>query len=79
MRNHEYYFASFEGGPAALPGDASLYKALSETWGSFDAWVARFTAIALTRGIGWAMLYYDQKADRLVTHWVDEQHLGHFT
>jgi Fe-Mn family superoxide dismutase len=30
----------------------------------------------MTRGIGWAMLYYDKKSSALVTAWVDEQHLG---
>jgi len=30
----------------------------------------------MTRGIGWAMLYYDKSVDRLLTAWVDEQHLG---
>ena len=33
----------------------------------------------MTRGIGWAILYYDQHSDRLVNAWVDEQHLGHLT
>ncbi len=30
----------------------------------------------MTRGIGWAMLYYDRKDNRLLNAWVDEQHLG---
>ena len=32
--------------------------------------------IGLTRGIGWAMLYYDRSAKRLLHAWIDEQHLG---
>jgi Fe-Mn family superoxide dismutase len=32
--------------------------------------------MALTRGIGWAMLYYDPTTKRLIDSWVDEQHLG---
>lgn len=31
----------------------------------------------MTRGIGWAMLYYDKETDNLLTQWVDEQHIGH--
>ena len=31
----------------------------------------------MTRGIGWAVLYYDRETKRLLTQWVDEQHLGH--
>lgn len=79
MRNHEYYFASLEGGPAELSLDSTLRKAIEEEWGDFDEWLAVFKSIALTRGIGWAMLYYDKHTDRLLTQWVDEQHLGHLT
>jgi Fe-Mn family superoxide dismutase len=76
MRNHEIYFASLEGGASALDDKSALKKLIAETWGSFDAWLAEFKAIALTRGIGWAMLYYDRKDKRLLNAWIDEQHLG---
>jgi Fe-Mn family superoxide dismutase len=76
MRNHELYFAHFEGESKTLDAKSALKKAIEEEWGSFDGWLARFKAIALTRGIGWAMLYYDKKTDRLVNAWIDEQHLG---
>ncbi|HEY9480851.1 MAG TPA: Fe-Mn family superoxide dismutase [Candidatus Paceibacterota bacterium] len=75
MRNHEFYFAHFEGGAQAL-SDGALKNAIVEEWGSFDAWLARFKAIAMIRGVGWAMLYFDKKTGRLVNAWVDEQHLG---
>ncbi len=75
MRNHEVYFSSLEGGPSAL-SDGPLMKMIVETWGSYEAWLAEFKAIALTRGIGWAMLYHDRKENRLLHAWVDEQHLG---
>ena len=35
----------------------------------------RFKMLALTRGIGWAMLSRDTDG-KLFMHWVDEQHLG---
>lgn len=81
MRNHEYYFKSFEGGAKALDaaGASALKKAVEEEWNSWDGWLARFKAIALTRGIGWAMMYYDPVTKRLLNAWVDEQHLGHLT
>jgi len=75
MRNHEYYFAQFEGGAKPVP-DGPLKDKLSYQWGSFDAWLERFKQIALTRGVGWAMLYHDPHTDQLVQTWVDEQHLG---
>lgn len=76
MRNHEYYFASLEGGPTPLTASGPLHKAIEEEFGSFDKWLARFKSIAVTRGIGWAMLYYDRQNKRLLNHWVDEHHLG---
>lgn len=75
MRNHEYYFAQFEGGAADLP-DGPLKEKIAFQWGSFDAWLERFKQIAMTRGVGWAMLYHDPHTDQLVQTWVDEQHLG---
>jgi Fe-Mn family superoxide dismutase len=76
MRNHEFYFAHLEGGARALSATSELKNAIEAEWGSFDVWLARFKAIAMTRGVGWAMLYYDKKTDRLVNAWIDEQHLG---
>ncbi len=76
MRNHEVYFASLEGGAQVLTDSSPLKKSITEEWGSFDAWLTEFKAIALTRGIGWAMLYYDRKDGRLLNAWIDEQHLG---
>lgn len=75
MRNHEYYFKSLEGGASAL-GEGTLKKAIVAEFGSFETWLTIFKSIALTRGIGWAMLYYDKHEKKLVHAWVDEQHLG---
>ena len=79
MRNHEYYFKSFEGGLIPLNTEEELTKAISTEFGSFESWFARFKAVAMTRGIGWAILYYDPVAKRLLNAWIDEQHLGHLT
>jgi Fe-Mn family superoxide dismutase len=76
MRNHEFYFAHFEGGAKALESGSALRAAIEAEWGSFDGWLARFKAVAMTRGVGWAMLSYDRKTGRLINGWVDEQHLG---
>jgi Fe-Mn family superoxide dismutase len=74
MRNHEVYFSLLEGG--ANLDAPTLIDAIEKQWGSLDAWKTRFQAIAMTRGIGWAMLYLDTKSGELVNGWVDEQHLG---
>lgn len=75
MRNHEYYFSQFEGGHHTLP-EGTLKNKLESQWGSVDMWLHHFKAIAMTRGIGWAMLYHDPHTDQLVQTWVDEQHIG---
>lgn len=76
MRNHEYYFKSLEGGAQQLPADSKLKAAVESQFGSWDAWLAQFKAIAMTRGIGWAMLYYDKHTGKLAHAFVEEQHLG---
>jgi Fe-Mn family superoxide dismutase len=76
MRNHEVYFDSLSDGPAPLSQDSELYKSIVYLWGSFDAWLARFKAIAMTRGVGWAMLYVDMKEHRLLNTYVEDHQLG---
>ncbi|OGI90249.1 hypothetical protein A2911_02040 [Candidatus Nomurabacteria bacterium RIFCSPLOWO2_01_FULL_40_15] len=76
MRNHEVYFESLSGEAQPLEAESKLKKAIIAEWGSYDLWLNRFKSIALTRGIGWAMLYYDRTEGRLLSTWVDEQHLG---
>ncbi len=77
MRNHELYFALLEGGVRSPTEGSKLSAKITEQFGSFDAWQSDFKALAKTRGIGWAILYYDKMSDLLVNSWVDEQHLGH--
>lgn len=77
MRNHEHYFTQFEGGSAAITADGKLHTAIEKDFGSFDSFLARMKSLAMTRGVGWAMLYYDKETGALLTQWVEEQHLGH--
>jgi Fe-Mn family superoxide dismutase len=75
MKNHEAYFEQFVGGAHDLP--AGALSALIETqWGTFEDFLAQAKATALTRGIGWMMVYYDKSTNQLVMTWVDEQHIG---
>lgn len=75
MRNHEYYFTQFEDGAKTLP-EGKFQNMIEASFGSFEAWQNSFTKIAMTRGVGWAMLYIDRQTNQLVQTWVDEQHLG---
>jgi len=74
IRNHEIYFALLSG--EADTDAPLLISAIEAQWGSLEAWKTAFTTLALTRGIGWAMLSYDLGTASLIMHWVDEQHLG---
>lgn len=76
MRNHEYYFKSFENGGNPLPKNSKLKIAIEKQAPSFDTWLTGFKALAMTRGIGWAVLYWDKQTEQLVHAWIDEQHLG---
>jgi superoxide dismutase, Fe-Mn family len=75
MKNHEYYFSQFEGGPAPLGTDNALSQKITATFGPFENWQKEFNALAMTRGVGWAMLYQDEDGN-LLNAWIDEQHLG---
>ena len=76
MRNHEIYFSSFEGKANEIKMEGPLGQQVKSDFGSFEIWIQEFKSIAMTRGIGWAMLYYDKKDKRLLNAWVDEQHIG---
>lgn len=75
MRNHEVYFDSLSGEASAI-SEGELKNQIEKDFGSFDEWLTSFKSIAATRGVGWAMLYFDRKDKRLLHAWVDEQHLG---
>lgn len=76
MRNHEYYFKSLEKGTKPLPENSQFKKALEKQGLTFDTWIAMFKSLAMTRGIGWAVLYWDRETKQFITTWVDEQHIG---
>lgn len=76
MRNHEIYFASLSGGAKPLNTESLLTHALSENFGSIETFLANLKSLAMTRGVGWAVLWYDKKDNTLIASWVDEQHLG---
>ena len=76
MRNHEVYFSSLSDGAKPLNQESELAKKIAKDCMSFEIFLMGFKNIAMTRGIGWAVLWYDKKDDRLLASWVDEQHLG---
>jgi superoxide dismutase, Fe-Mn family len=77
MRLHELYFEVLTANSTPLDQASRLYQQIAASFGSYDAWIADFTATAMTRGIGWAILYYDEKADQLFNTFINEHDLGH--
>lgn len=77
MRNHEYYFEQFEGEAKPLDESTEFAKKIIDRYGSYGGFLNIFEATAMTRGVGWAFLVYDQKHDDLRVTWIEEQHLGH--
>ncbi len=76
MRMHEYYFSQFEGGAKAPTSGSALEKAVSEKYGSWDAFIAHVTTVAMSRGIGWTILYYDTVGKTPHVAWVTDHELG---
>lgn len=76
MRNHEVYFSSFEDGPKPITEDSPLKNQIKSDFSSFDIWLENFKTIAMTRGIGWAMLFYDRQNNCLINSWIEEQHIN---
>ncbi len=78
MRLHELYFAQFEGGSTPPTAGGALAGQLDAEYHKFEYFLAMFRAIAMMRGPGWAILYWDPAAGQFLTGFSGEQHQGHF-
>lgn len=78
MRLHELYFENIspKSGSTAS-GQASLMKKIEKEFGSFEEWKKDFVATGSLRGIGWSILAYDKRANRLFNTWINEHDVGH--
>lgn len=76
MRMHEYYFTQFEGGAVTCNTESSFAKVVSEKYGSVENFITHFTSVAMSRGIGWSILYYDPIGNTPHTAWVTDHELG---
>jgi Fe-Mn family superoxide dismutase len=77
MRLHEFYFEALTKEPMSFDSSSKLASELTQNFGSYEAWEADFKATAMTRGIGWAILYRDPNSGRLFNTWINEHDLGH--
>ncbi len=76
MRMHERYFEQWENGATDESKDSELAQAVSEKYGSWEAFIAHFKTIGMSRGIGWTILYADPEAKTVHTAWVSDHELG---
>ncbi len=79
MRLHEYYFGNMTKDSVELDKDSKLYRRIVEDFDSYENWEKDFKAVGTMRGIGWATLYYDPAAGRLVNAWINEHDVGHLS
>ncbi|MCA9634813.1 MAG: superoxide dismutase [Myxococcales bacterium] len=75
MRLHEYYFDNLTPGGTAM--NDAFAKAVSERFGSVEAWKDDLLGVAKSPGIGWAITYLDRKSGQIWNHWVTEHECGH--
>ncbi|HLY67654.1 MAG TPA: superoxide dismutase [Chloroflexota bacterium] len=66
---HEYYFGNLKAQASAQPS-GELKRALDESFGSYDTFLADFKAIGAMRGVGWAILFQDPATGKLSNHWI---------
>ncbi len=76
MRMHEYYFEQLEGGVAPLNAESELTKAVTEKYGSVEEFMTHMKSVAMSRGIGWTILYNDPQGGTVHIAWVTDHELG---
>lgn len=77
MRMHEYYFEQLETGAVEFNTESGLAKAVSEKYGSTDAFIEHIKEVAGSRGIGWVVVYQDTRADNTIhTTFVGDHEIG---
>ena len=78
MRLHELYFGNITPDiRATLSRESELYKKIVSDFGSYEKWENDFIITGSARGIGWAVLSYDQEGKILFNTWVNEHDAGH--
>lgn len=78
MRMHEYYFSQWERGAQPITTGSALAEAINRQYGSFESFIGRVRGVALMRGVGWSVVYWDTQFGCFHIGWVSEQHQGHF-
>ena len=71
--NHSIFWTNMQGHGAATP-EGEISAAIDEFFGSYDAFIAHFTAVAMgIQGSGWAVLSWDPVGKQLVIQQLFDQ------
>lgn len=79
MRLHELYFENMIIDGKEINTGSALCRKIADNFGSFDSFKIDFKNTGLMRGIGWVILYYDIKNDKLFNAWINEHDTGHLS
>lgn len=79
MRLHELYFNNMTSTPDAPGSESTIARKIVESFGSMNKCRESIKNTGATRGIGWVVVYFDPKADRLFTVWIDDHATNHLT
>ena len=74
---HELYFANLSPEPDPLNKSGALGQAFAQSFGSVEAWLEDFKAIATMRGVGWAIAYQNPENRQVSNHWIELHNDGH--
>ncbi len=77
MRMHELYFGNMIKGGKVLNKNSLLAKELIKIYDNLENWEKNFKAVGAMRGIGWAVLVYDQTQKEFFNVWINEHDVGH--
>jgi len=74
---HELYFTNMVATPDPLDKSGALGRAMTDAFGSVEAWLEDFKAIASMRGVGWAICYQNPESREISNHWIELHNDGH--
>jgi len=77
MRLHEYYFSNMRKGGTSLDKASRFLSLVRQQFESYENWEKWFKGVGAMRGIGWAILYWDDNAKKLINTWINEHDGGH--
>ncbi len=78
MRLHELYFSQFEGGTIPINAENTVIQAITKQYSNPDYAVMEIKQVAMMRGPGWSILYFDPEARQFLVGFSEQQHQGHF-